>query len=297
MPSNITISVITPCLNAARFIVETIESVRQQDFPNIEHIVIDGGSTDSTVEVLKSYPHLRWVSEPDNGQSQALNKGFAMAQGEILGWLNADDTYTPGAVQAAVQYLSEHPETDMVCSDMWILDENGAHMRLASGKPFNLVELLTENYVRQSTVFMRKRLLEQVGPVNEDLHFCMDRELWLRIGSGHRIDYLPNLISANFRIYLGTKTSLHTPKFVAEWLGVLKDTLTNPKYEMIPQTEKLKAIDKYEVRYKVAVIRQASKQKDLRTVVITCTALIKHHWRYLLAYPFHKIKAVVASKS
>ncbi len=292
----LTVSIITPCLNAEKFIRDTIESVNGQDYLSIEHIVVDGGSTDGTIESLKSNPHLRWISETDNGQSHALNKGFAMARGEIIGWLNADDTYAPGAVSTAVDYLTRHPETDMVCSDMWIIDENGARLRLARGKPFDLVELLTENYVRQSTVFFRKCLLDEVGGVNEALHYCMDRELWLRIGVGHRIDYLPNHIGANFRIYLGTKTSLYTPKFVAEWLGVLNDTLTDPLYEKIPRTGKLKAIEKYQVRYKVTVIRQAGKRKDKRTVLQTSAALLRHHWRYLIEYPLLKMKAVMASR-
>jgi len=199
-------------------------------------------------------------------------------------------------VPTATDYLARHPEIDMVYSDMWIIDENGVRLRLVRGKPFDLVELLTENYVRQSTVFLRRQLLDELGGVNESLHYCMDRELWLRIGTGHRIDYLPNHIGANFRIYPGTKTSLYTPKFISEWLGVLNDALTNPLYEKIPYAEKLKAIEKYQVRYKVAVIRQAGKRKDKRTVLQTGAALLRHHWRYLIEYPLLKMKAVMASR-
>ncbi|HOQ68999.1 MAG TPA: glycosyltransferase family 2 protein [Anaerolineaceae bacterium] len=291
-----TVSIVTPCYNAARFIRETIESVRGQPYPHLEHIVIDGGSTDGTLDILKAYPHLRWVSAPDRGQSHALNKGFAMARGELIGWLNADDTYAPGAVSTAVDYLLQHPEAGMVCSDMWIVGENGKPLRLARGKPFDLVELLNENYVRQATVFIRRQLLNEVGGVNESLHYCMDRALWLRVGVHHQVAYLPGVVSANFRFYWGSKTSLYTPGFVAEWLGVLTDALDNPLYQPIPRAEVLKAIEKYQVRHQVALMRQAARQKDPRSTWRACAALLSRHWRYLLRYPYLKTRALLAAK-
>src|SRR5919202_749944 len=101
------VSVVTPSLNQGRYIEETIRSVLEQDYPRVEHIVVDGGSTDETLDVLRRYPHLRWVSEPDRGQADAVNKGFRIARGEIFGWLNADDLYVPGALAAGVAALRQ----------------------------------------------------------------------------------------------------------------------------------------------------------------------------------------------
>ena len=110
------VSVVTPSFNQAAFIEETIQSVLKQDYPHIEHIVVDGGSTDGTVDILQRYPHLRWISEPDCGQSDALNKGFAMARGEILGWLNSDDTYNAGGVSTGLHCEVSHPVLALVYS-------------------------------------------------------------------------------------------------------------------------------------------------------------------------------------
>src|SRR5512137_1476425 len=116
------VSVVTPSYNAMPYIKDTIESINNQDYPAIEHIIMDGNSTDGTQELLRQYPNLIWVSEPDRGQSHALNKAFKLVHGDIIGWLNADDTYQPGAIATAVKNLSENPEYDLVYSDLQIID-------------------------------------------------------------------------------------------------------------------------------------------------------------------------------
>src|SRR5512136_2224736 len=127
-PSSLpTVSIITPSFNQAHFIEETIRSVLAQDYPNLEYIIVDGGSTDGSVEIIQKYAgHLAWwVSEKDKGHADALNKGFAHARGDILAWLNSDDTYYPGAVAEAVTYLQSHPETGMVYGDADLTDNAG----------------------------------------------------------------------------------------------------------------------------------------------------------------------------
>jgi glycosyltransferase involved in cell wall biosynthesis len=119
------VSIITPSFNQAGFIERTIQSVLSQDYPNIEYLVIDGGSNDETLEVLKKYEgRLQWISEKDSGQSEAINKGYRMATGEILTWLNSDDTLLPGAVSKAVAYFDEHPDVMMIYGEGYIIDEN-----------------------------------------------------------------------------------------------------------------------------------------------------------------------------
>ena len=125
------VSIVTPSYNQSRFIEDTIRSVLSQDYPQIEYMIVDGGSTDGSVEIIKRYEDQLawWVSERDQGQTDAINKGFARATGDILAWLNSDDTYEPGAVSAAVKYLQEHPEVGMVYGDCNYIDENGERDR------------------------------------------------------------------------------------------------------------------------------------------------------------------------
>ena len=127
------VSVVTPCFNAARFIESTIKSVREQDYPFVQHVVVDGASDDGTLHILEQYPHLVWTSESDRGQSHALNKGFQRASGDIIGWLNADDVYQPRAISRAVEFLQDNPEVSFVYSDCLELDEHDAFVRIIKG--------------------------------------------------------------------------------------------------------------------------------------------------------------------
>jgi glycosyltransferase involved in cell wall biosynthesis len=222
------VSIVTPAYNAMPFILETIESVQCQDYPAIEHIIMDGGSTDGTQEILAKNPCLTWRSEPDKGQSEALNKGFRMARGEIIGWLNADDTYQPGAVSYAVEYLQTHPDVDLVYSDVQVIDEHNQPVRLAKAEPFTFERLLVTNIVKQPTVFMRKRVLDALGGVKENLHYVMDYEFWLRAGASFNLHYLPGITLANFRYCIGTKSHERPTDFLLEWMEVLTDFETHP---------------------------------------------------------------------
>jgi glycosyltransferase involved in cell wall biosynthesis len=283
------VSIITPSFRSFRFIAETIESVEQQDYPCIEHIIIDGNSDDGTVDILKKYPRLIWISEPDKGQSHALNKGFKMAKGEIVGWLNADDVYSPGAVSVATRFLLENEDVDLVYSDQQIVDENNKLLAFSGSKPFDLTTLFTENFIRQPTVFMRRNVIEQMGGVDENLHYCMDRELWLRVGSSFRMQYLPNTVSANFRLCAGTKTFEHEPSFHAEWLKVLERSLTEPRCTRVPNSVKYKAIQQAQVRFRVAHLKKALKSHDMNMFSSQLSSLLIHNWKYILYYPIKKI--------
>ena len=202
------VSIITPSFNQGRFIEETIQSVLSQDYPNLEYIVVDGGSTDQTLDVLRKYEgKLRWISESDNGQSHAINKGFRIAQGEIVAWLNSDDTLLPGAIGKAVNYLQQHIDVMMVYGEGYLIDEKGQVTgRFPATEPFNLWRLIYfGDYILQQTVFMRKKAFDEIGMLDESLHFGMDWDLWIRIGKRFPVAYVPEYFG-NLREYAAAKS-------------------------------------------------------------------------------------------
>lgn len=202
------VSIVTPSFNQARYIEATIRSVLAQDYARIEYIVIDGGSTDGTVDVIKKYEGrlATWVSEPDQGQTDAINKGFARAQGDILAWINSDDTYEPGAVFAAVRYLQSHPEAGMVYGDCNFINESGRVIGRFNAAQTDL-PLLRRGYVHipQQASFFRADLWRQVGPLDPSFYFAMDYDLWTRLASRAEIKYEPQTW-ANFRLHTSGKT-------------------------------------------------------------------------------------------
>jgi glycosyltransferase involved in cell wall biosynthesis len=203
------VSIITPSLNHARFIEATISSVLAQDYPRIEYIVADGGSTDGTLEILRRYQdRLTWFSEPDRGQSDAINKGFRRAHGKILAWLNSDDTYLPGAVTAAVNHLTRHPDCAMVYGEGYLIDEaDRVKGRFPATEPFDLWTLVyVTDFILQQTTFFRRDTLEAVGYLDETLNWAMDWDLFIQIGKRFRIDYLPQYL-ASLREYQAAKTA------------------------------------------------------------------------------------------
>lgn len=199
------VSIVTPSFNQAKFLPQTLQSVREQDYPNIEHIVVDGGSTDGTLALLKAAPGIRWVSETDRGQVHAINKGFTMATGEILAWLNSDDTMNSNTVSAAVAAL-QRTGADLVYGDVEIVDEHGTLLKISRGIPFDFRVLLYGiNYIGQQTVFFRRSLLQQAGPLREEFDNGFDYELWLRFAQHGKFVYVPEL-RAQIRCHSAAKS-------------------------------------------------------------------------------------------
>ncbi len=202
------VSIITPSFNQARYLEAAIQSVLSQDYPRLEYIVVDGSSTDGSVEIIKKYQSRLawWVSEPDKGQTDALNKGFARAKGEILAWLNSDDTYEPGAVAAAVKFLQDHPEVGMVYGDTNYINEDGHVIGKFPAAQTNL-RRLRQGYVHipQQASFFRADLWREVGPLDPSFYFAMDYDLWVRLAARSQLKYVPQTW-ANFRLHTAGKT-------------------------------------------------------------------------------------------
>lgn len=223
------ITIITPSYNQGQFIGETIESVLGQDYPDLEYLVMDGGSTDNTVEILKKYEgRLKWVSEKDRGQSDAINKGIRMATGEIIAYLNSDDLYEKGALRKAAEYFTAHPESLWVTGKCRIIDTAGQEVRkpitayknfLLSRYSYNI--LLVTNFVCQPATFIRKQAFTRFGLFDEDQHRVMDYDFWLRLGHEHPPGVLDDYLAA-FRVHPGSKTSSTFTRTFREELDVAR---------------------------------------------------------------------------
>jgi glycosyltransferase involved in cell wall biosynthesis len=218
--SNPLVSIVTPSLDQSRYLAEAIESVRAQTYAPIEHVVVDGGSTDGTVELLRSYESLTWVSEPDRGQSHALNKGFALARGEIFGWLNADDAYEPTAVTEAVEALRSSG-AGLVYADVTRVNDSGVNPRRIRSRPtWDLwTELNLGCGVFSPSVFFTREAFEAVGPIDESLELTMDYDLWLRIGKRFGVRHVDAVWSVQ-RIHDDAKTMRYYEDFWPERLAV-----------------------------------------------------------------------------
>jgi glycosyltransferase involved in cell wall biosynthesis len=202
------VSIVTPTFNQAGFIRDTVASVLAQDYPHIEHIVIDDGSTDETHSVLESFgSKIRWWSRPNRGQTPTINEGFAACHGQIIMWLNSDDTLLPGAVSWAVAALGRHPSTGIVFGDTQFTRSDGSPLYRTTAQPFDYETFVVEchNPIPQCSSFMRRSLLDATGPLDSTFYYFMDWDLWLRAGLLQPILYEPVLLST-YRLHPDSKT-------------------------------------------------------------------------------------------
>ena len=203
------ISIVTPSYNQAHFIEETIRAVLLQGYPDIEFIIIDGGSKDDTVEIIKKYEQFIafWVSEKDKGQADAINKGFARATGQIFYWTNSDDWPEKNIFGIAAQRFNELPDVGVLFGNCYFIDENYEILKLRQGYDFNTGDLIELNPIEQNTVFFRSSVWENFGRIKESLHFIVDFELWLRWSlKGVKFKYCPEIF-AYFRLHQSSKST------------------------------------------------------------------------------------------
>ncbi len=203
------ISVVTPSYNQAEFLERTILSVLNQNYPNFEYIIIDGGSTDGSVEIIRKYEKYLtyWVSEKDKGQSDAINKGFQKSTGEILAYLNSDDTYLPNTLHLVASFFRKYPKVDMFYGRCNVIDSNDNILQEAKVMPFNLLDYVYGLFsIPQPATFWKREMFFRVGMLNPENRTCMDGELWLNFAKmGANIVYI-NVLLANFRLYPQSKS-------------------------------------------------------------------------------------------
>ena len=217
------VSIITPSFNQAAFLEQTLRSVLEQDHPNNEYIVIDGASTDGSVELIQKYQDRLafWVSEKDSGQAEAINKGLARATGDIVAWINSDDFYFPGAIASAVKVFETHPEAGLVYGDTVAVDEKGEFIHFPKYAQWSLEDLLTFNIIGQPAVFMRRDVLLKAGFLDPSFHFLLDHQLWIRMASHAPMVYVPERWAAG-RFHESAKNVAQAEKFGEEAFRILE---------------------------------------------------------------------------
>jgi glycosyltransferase involved in cell wall biosynthesis len=194
------ISVISPSYNQAQYLETTIKSVLDQAYPNLEYIVIDGGSSDGSADIIRKYAGrlAHWVSEKDRGQSHAINKGFARSTGDILCWLNSDDFFEPGTLQYVADFFTNHPDVDVLCGGIHTVDPTGAITGSAPASytgPAGLASYWHGYNMHQASIFWRRKVYEAIGPLNENLHLTMDFDYWLRMAGAFQIQSVDRILS------------------------------------------------------------------------------------------------------
>ncbi|MDP1780195.1 MAG: glycosyltransferase family 2 protein [Anaerolineales bacterium] len=217
------VSIITPSYNQASYLEETILSVLNQDYPRIEYVVVDGASTDGSVEIIKKYESrfAWWVSEKDRGQADAINKGIARATGDIVAWLNSDDYYLQGAVSAAVKVFEEHPDVVLVYGNMLAVDEDGRTFNTLNYKQLTIEDLLCFQIIGQPAVFMRRFALQKTNGLDSTFHFLLDHLLWIQIAQQGKILHADQTWSAA-RYHAEAKNRAKAAEFGREAFRILE---------------------------------------------------------------------------
>lgn len=229
--NELSFSVITPSFNQAAYLKQTMDSVLSQGIPGLEYVVIDGGSTDGSVELIRSYADrlTGWVSEKDRGQADAVNKGAARTTGKVVGWLNSDDLYLPGAVRKALDYLDAHPDVDAIYGDVLSIDGEGKLINVMRFDQYTAEDLMSFRVISQPGVFFRRSAWERAGGLDISYHYLLDHHLWLRMIQKGKFAYLPEPLAAA-RFHAAAKNRAHTEDFgkeayrLADWM--LRDPLT-----------------------------------------------------------------------
>ena len=242
------ISIVTPSLNQGEFLERTILSVLNQNYPNLEYLIIDGGSTDGSVEIIRKYEKYLayWTSELDQGQSEAINKGFRKSTGTIMAWLNSDDAYYPQALLAVAEYFQRHPKADVIYGNAALIDGYDRLLREVRSVPFDLKAFLFSGVnLYSASLFWRERLWCNGERLNTELHFAMDLDLVLRFAeAGSEISHFRKCLAA-FRVHTGSKSvnfrggmAAEFSSMVARAAGVPHPSLRNSSHRFVYRLRK-----------------------------------------------------------
>jgi GT2 family glycosyltransferase len=243
VPANPLVSIVTPSYNQAKYLEKTITSVIEQDYPSLEYLVVDGNSSDGSQAIIKKFEHHIdwWVSEADKGQAEAINKGLSRAKGKIVAWLNSDDYYLPGAIKKAVATFNENPQVAFIYGDVLALNAAGAAINHMRYRPMALADLMMFNIIGQSSVFINRSLLEQVGFLDITYQFLLDHQLWLRLAQKGPVHYLPELLSAA-HFHPQSKNVAKAGEFGLEAYHIVEWMCANPSMNEIYEQNRAKIL-------------------------------------------------------
>lgn len=280
------VSIVTPSFNQARFLEATLQSVLSQDYPNLEYLVVDGASTDGSVEIIRRYADRLtwWVSEPDSGQSDAINKGLRRARGEFIGWLNSDDIYLPGAVSAAVAAFQFHPQAGLIYGDAQSIDSQGVPFNLMRARQYTLTDLMAFQIICQPAAFMRRSVLQEVNYLNPDYQLLMDNLLWMCMARNAPLVYVPQTWAAA-RYHDQAKNRTRGAAYGREARILIADLKSRPEFSDLIRSEE-KRIQAGVERFDAFYLTDAGQPKSaLRTYLRAFrlhprTAL--HDWKHIL---------------
>jgi glycosyltransferase involved in cell wall biosynthesis len=280
------VSIVTPSYNQGQFIERTLKSVASQTGATIEHVVFDGGSTDSTVAVLEQFePPVRWVSKKDGGQADAVNQGIRATDGDIIGWLNSDDVYYPGAIAEVVAFFEANPDIDVVYGLADHIDLDDRPFEEYPTQPWNFENLKEACFICQPALFFRRRVAKQYGLLDESLNYCMDYAYWLRLGkAGARFSLIAKKLAGS-RLYadnktLGSRVKVHAEindMFKAQFGKVPDRWLVNYAHAFVEQKTPRQASKKFALRVGLASLKAALKwnhavSSDMLTTVFSWVA-------------------------
>jgi len=243
MKNNPSVSIVTPSYNQAPFLEKAIRSVLEQDYPDVEYLMADGGSTDGSVEIIKNYADRIhwWVSENDKGQADGINKGLQQASGDIVAWLNSDDFFKPGAISAAVKSLQENPGAGFVYGDLQVVNEADETTNILTYGDWKLKGLMEFKIIGQPSVFMRREVLAAAGYLDESYHYLLDHHLWLRMAMIAEPKYVPQLWAGE-HYHPGSKNAAHAAEFGAEAKRIVGWMHSQPALAEILKTHHRKVV-------------------------------------------------------
>lgn len=275
------ISIVTPSFNQAGFLEETIRSVLLQNYPDLEYIIIDGGSTDDSLEIIKKYEKWLsyWISEPDTGQSNALNKGFRQTTGTIVAWLNSDDIYEIGSICKVGILFNTITDTDIIYGDGEYVDEECHHVDTGKSKCLENKDVaqFIPNQIFQPSLFFKRKILDQVGFLDESLHFAMDVDFWIRAFANRKTFYTENILS-KFRLHRSGKTTSASLRFLLEELRLIsryEGTQSLFNNQLTVYTYKKSIVDNISCEAAYEVIIDELETSGINRLFITNASLVK----------------------